>query len=129
VQCTITSAKIIPWCNPGDSSVCEEGEGIEFEVSYEGDCPYANDMYIQVDAVSTDGECDIQYTGGDMSGMYPLNKGTKGKIWIIPAIPVQCKGKIMSATNIALWKNGHPGNGTWIAGSNISGMFKFSPPN
>jgi len=58
--------------------------------------------------------------------MYPLNKGTKGKIWTIPAIPVQCKGKIMSATNIALWKNGRPGEGTWIAGSKISGMFKFS---
>ncbi len=126
--CTILSASITTWCSPGDSSVCEEGEGIEFTVTYAGDCPYDNEMYIQVDANSTDGLCDIQYTGGDMSGMYPLNKGTTGKIWRIPTIPAQCKGKIMSATNIALWKNGRPGdNGAvWVAGSTISGMFEFA---
>jgi len=121
--CTITSAKITPWCN-GDA--CEAGESIEFEVSYKN-CP-ALLPFIQIDAQSTspDNDCSIEYWGADMSGIYKTESGAKG-MWTIPTIPDKCKGKIIEPTLVGLYDGGHPGIGDGLAWSkDISGMFELT---
>ena len=124
--CTITSAKITPWC-AGGSLECETTEEIYFEIAYEGNCPDESDLYIQIDAVNSDGGCKIQYDNNNMKGIHSGVPGSTG-LWEIPTIPTECKDQTMSATEVGLYSGGYPGaGGTWEAGSDITGWFEFSP--
>jgi len=127
LSCDLTSASVTPSCAGGVSVDCEQGETIAMSGSYTGDCSAAD--FFQIDAISGDGLCDIQYSGGDMSGVsdstITLIGGVVSGIWAIPSISSGCLGKTVSASASALW-DGLPGSGVRIDGAeSASGSFKF----
>jgi len=63
------SASIATDCSGGSPTNCEEGETINMGATYTDECSSDTDIYFQIDAKSTDGICDIQYSDGDMSGL------------------------------------------------------------
>ncbi|MCX6820847.1 MAG: right-handed parallel beta-helix repeat-containing protein [Candidatus Aenigmarchaeota archaeon] len=113
--CRLASASLSPNCAGGSSSACEKGETVSMSGTYTGDCAAAN--FLQVDALSSDGLCDIQYVGGTMQGVsapsITLSGGTVSGSWAVPVIASSCSGKTMNPTYAALWK-GVPVTGTQI---------------
>jgi len=64
-SCSLDSASISSSCGP---SGCNVGDKISLSGSTSGTCPTIT--HFQIDAKSSDGTCDIQFSGGDMSGIY-----------------------------------------------------------
>ena len=125
--CTLTSATITPVCSGGSSTNCEAGESITMSGTYINDCSAAD--FFQIDASATG--CNIQFTGGDMSGIsdstITVSGGTiSSASWTIPTIPSTCQGKTVTATNAALYDGGPPGTGTWLTGTTSTGSFIFA---
>ncbi len=122
--CKITSASL--YCTDGSSS-CEAGEQIRFNVRYSGsNCPSESNAYIQIDALSADGSCRIEYVGGDLSGIYSRTSGSTG-LWTIPAIPDKCKGKTMAPISVGLYSGGPPGTGKGLDWSSaVTGRFELA---
>jgi hypothetical protein len=125
--CSLTSVSISANC--GGDGLCSQGETITMSGTYTGDCSAAD--FFQIDAVSADGACNIQYNGASMRGIWDssitLSGGTiSGGSWVIPSIPSNCLGKTLSATAGALYHGGAPGTGTLINGISASGSFTFT---
>jgi hypothetical protein len=128
VCCAILSASITPNCNGGLSTDCEEGETISMSGQISGsDCSVVD--FFQIDANTN---CDIQYNGGVIKGIYDNNPFTTPTpsitgVWTIPPIPATCSGKTVTAKTAGLYDGGPPGTGGWVSGSSASGSFKFIP--
>ncbi len=129
VPCELTSASVTANCAGGSSTYCEQGESITMSGTYTGDCSAAD--FFQIDAISADLTCDIQYSGGDMSGIWDstitVAGGSVSGSWVIPAIASDCSGKTVSATYASV-KNGG-GTGTVVDDTwDVSGSFTFYTP-
>ncbi len=128
--CDLITALVSVICAGGSSTDCEQGEIITMIGSYTGDCSAAD--FFQIDAMSADGTCDIQYIGGDMPGIFDPIITVAGNVygvWTIPAVPSVCTGKTVSITAAALYDGGPPGTGTYIDGAEtVSGSFIFATP-
>ncbi|RLF25298.1 MAG: hypothetical protein DRN01_06570, partial [Thermoplasmata archaeon] len=100
-QCRLVSASINSTCI-GD---CSWGGEVQFSGVLEGDC--YNIRHFQIDAVSDDSECNIEYEGGDASGIFSDNPNRKGNeisgTWFIPELPDKCKGKPIKATYACIY--------------------------
>ena len=126
--CNLVSASVTANCAGGASADCEAGETITMSGTYTGTCAAS---LFQIDAKSADATCDIQYNGGDMSGVWDSSITLTGgavanAVWTIPPVAADCAYKTVSAYAAALW-NGLPGSGMWIDGAEtVSGSFKFA---
>ncbi|GEM_PF-3841583 len=125
--CTLSSASI-SLNDANTNSKADAGETVTISGTISGDCSQAN--HFQIDARSSDGTCNIQYTGGDMSGITKQNPSLSGTTisgtWTIPTVPPDCQGKTVSATTAGLW-NGAPGTGTLATGSSsVAGSLSFA---
>lgn len=99
--CAINSVSVSPSCG---GNYCSQGENITITISYSGSCPSTS--YIQVDAMDEDGECAIQYQGGNIQGMETTCTSSPcTKSWLIPSIPNECKGKKIYAWAAGLYNN------------------------
>jgi hypothetical protein len=125
-DCRIISAHISTACS---SAGCEQGSTVVMSGTYTGDCAAEN--FFQIDAISTDGTCDIQFTGGDMEGILDFSSycdcGSVTGHWSVPSIPNECAGKTMVPTYAALYHGGPPGIGYLVNDTrNVSGSFKLA---
>ncbi|MFH1591157.1 MAG: carboxypeptidase-like regulatory domain-containing protein [archaeon] len=109
IPCIIHSVSITASCG---ADGCEEGETINIDADYSGICPAT--AYIQVDASGVG--CDIQFTGGDMNGIYTACDAPHscGSFTLSPVHP-NCLGSSVSASAAALWRNGYPDTGEFVA--------------
>jgi len=127
--CDLVSATITPSCSGGiSSSSCEIGEIIGISGTYSGDCTAAD--FFQIDAMSADGICDIQFMDGDMSGVWDdtilVADGNIEGSWEVPVIPDDCKGKTAVSTVAALYDGGAPGTGNQIdLDETVEGSIQF----
>jgi hypothetical protein len=111
--CVLTSAVITPNCATlGSPTTCEPGETISMSASYTGDC--SDVTFLQIDAA---GGCSVQYMvpPGHVSGLSQLNpagagsgSGTITGTWAIPAIPLTCSGKTVTASAAAFYNTSSP---------------------
>ncbi|MFH1073323.1 MAG: hypothetical protein V1743_07890, partial [Nanoarchaeota archaeon] len=94
--CVLNSVTITPQCAGGLSPDCEPGEKIRIAPRYSSSCP--NPSLIQVNARSTDGNCDIEHVAADMIGMDgSCTDGTTCSFdWTIPTYPPNCYGKTVT---------------------------------
>ena len=125
------SATITPNCAGGlNITACEAGETISMSGTYSGNCSIAS--FYQIDAKSADNLCNLQYTGGQMSGISStisglgISGGSFTGTWTIPAVNAMCLGKTITPTASALYDMGPPPSG-WLNGTaNVLGSFSFS---
>jgi hypothetical protein len=128
--CTLTLASISDNCGSGSSLYCEEDETISMSGTYTGDCSAMT--FFQIDATNG-GSCDIQYTGGILSGISSpvsgggIDGGTFNSIWTISSVPLECSGVTVQATYAALYEGFPDGGGqsTIIGQPAVSGSFRF----
>ena len=130
-NCSLDSATITPNCAGGlNITACEAGETISMSGTYSGNCSIAS--FYQIDAKSADNLCNLQYTGGQMSGISStisglgISGGSFTGTWTIPAVNAMCLGKTITPTASALYDMGPPPSG-WLNGTaNVLGSFSFS---
>lgn len=99
--------------------------------TYTGDCSAAR--FFQIDAFGSG--CDIQYTGGSMSGISSaipapgINGGTVSGSWVIPTVSASCAGKTVSPTAAAM-RDSAPGPSSNPIGGIVTpsgSSFTFAP--
>ncbi|MBI2972121.1 MAG: hypothetical protein HYY37_06905 [Candidatus Aenigmarchaeota archaeon] len=142
-SCTLSSASV-SLNDANGNGKADKGETVSIRETFSGSCqPEKADMYLQIDAKNCrdndknnicDGApdttvCDVQYTGGDMSGMTQGNvdisvvstyEGTQIvsttyiSTWTVPTVHPDCSGKTVYGWAAALW-SGPPGIGTRIS--------------
>ena len=134
--CKLTSASITN-CAGGS---CDKGETVNMQAVFTGACTEGSNLYLQIDAKSTDNVCNIEFIGGDMSGITKQNPTISGTTysgnWPVPTIPADCIGKTVHAWAASIW-NGAPGTGTQVTSvidatptdnSPVAGTLVFSTP-
>ena len=113
-SCILSSARITANCAGGSSPYCEPGEAIAMTGTYTGSGCSAADFF-QIDAISSDGLCNIQFVGGDMIGIndstISLAGGTVSGSWTVPSIGYDCSGKTITPTGAAVYDGGEPNVG------------------
>ena len=114
IPCQLQSASITSTCGAS----CGVLDTISMEATYIGECTDALVNHFQIDANSTDGTCNIQYSGGDITGITdgsPLFGTTITGTWTIPGptIPNDCYGKTVYAY-IAAVRDAPPGSDTFF---------------
>ena len=113
----------------GASDLCEQDENIKVNAGYSGlYCPQVDKL--QIDAQDSSGSCDIQFTGGDISGItLSTMLSTSGNIntnWKIPSVPVACCGRTVTPRAAAFW-DGEVGSEFRPDGADsLSGSFTFA---
>jgi len=126
LPCDLVTALVSGNCAGGSSADCEQGESITMTGSYTGDCSAAD--FFQIDAIDTLLTCGVQYSGGDMSGIWDstitVAGGSVSGSWVIPAIASDCYGKTVFATAAALYDGGASGTQIDLADS-VSGSFRL----
>lgn len=132
--CSFNSVSIAPAaeCSPTDG--CEQGQYVSVSATYSGNtCPATK--VIQVDALSSDGTCDIERVlgpGVDISGVNVIciTGGSCSGSWAVPAIPADCQGKTVSGTGASLRDDQPPpawkAFGYFFNSSTNIGSFKLS---
>ncbi len=128
-ECDLLTAVITADC--GDNG-CEEGEMVSMSGTYSGECLDAD--FFQIDALSGDSTCDVQYMDGDMSGVWAdtiaIDNGEIFGSWTVGSITDDCVGQTVIATAAALYTGGAPGTGDQIAYSGSpSGSITFWEPD
>ncbi len=127
-SCTLNSVEIIPDC--GADLLCESNEHIEINAEVTGACSFID--YIQIDAEN--GDCKIAYldsdtidiSGGIGSDTLTIDSNSISASWEIPVVPAECLGDLIHGVAAALYYDGTPETGTWIAGvTSVGGMFTF----
>jgi len=123
IGCSLEYGRIaISATDCGGDDVCNEGETVSIIGGLSGDCPPIT--HFQIDARDGSGTCDIQFSGGDMSGIYGDSPGVQGSLigdaWTVPSIPLECQGKTVSATAACIYTGGDPNTGTQIGCGPIS---------
>ncbi len=134
--CTLTSASITN-CAGGS---CDKGETVTMAASFTGPCTTGANTFFQIDAKSTDNVCNIEFIGGDMSGITKQNPTISvtaySDTWSVPNIPSDCIGKTVHAWAASIW-DGAPGTGTKVTSvidakpddtSPVAGTLVFSTP-
>ena len=126
--CHLSSVVINP-C----TSDCILGDDVPLTITYNDLCPA--ESYIQIDAQSADGLCDIQAVGsgeGYIKGIQTLcTSPTCSQAWTIPGthVPLECQGKTItpkSSTSASINKNNYPPSGILLDyADDVSGSFKF----
>ena len=110
-SCVLLSASITN-CAGG---TCEPGETVSMSASFSGTCTSDANTYFQIDAKSADGLCDLQFSGGDLSGITSINPTISGTTytgtWTVPPIAPDCSGRTIYAYASRIW-SGQPGIGT-----------------
>jgi len=120
--CKLDSVSINPY-NCGENS-CNQGNSIRIAVTYSGSCPSIS--YIQVDAKSDDGLCNIQSENGDILGIQiECDSSPCVEYWYIPSVPSSCCGKNVTAYASGIYENNWPPNGNGLDWSEASGGFTF----
>ena len=131
--CTIDSVSITSQC----SGTCEQSEEILVSISY-SNCP-SNAKYIQIDAMSEDGLCTLEYESppASIQGIEVTcdGGGTQQctKTWQIPGpdIPSECEGKEIFAWAVGLYDDSSYDPSHWVTGISTSfppgyGSFTFA---
>ncbi|MFB6167016.1 MAG: PKD domain-containing protein [Candidatus Nanohaloarchaea archaeon] len=122
--CSLDSASLNPQCG---SDGCQEGETVSISGSLSPVC--SDFSHFQVDASS--GDCDVQFSGGDMSGVYgdsPSQDSTSvSGTWTVPSVPSTCEGDSISGDAAAVYTSGDPSSGSWESGTtSITGTVDFN---
>jgi hypothetical protein len=125
-DCRILSADISSTC---PVTGCRPGDVIKMHGVYSGEC--AEENFFQIDAVSTDSSCDINYGAGDIHGIFDFSSycscGSVSGVWTIHVIPNKCLGKTIVPTYAALYHGGPPGTGRMINDTrDVSGSVKLA---
>lgn len=124
VPCTLISVSITPNCPNGN---CIAGNIITMQGTYTGNCQSAN--FFQIDAISSDGFCKLQYVNGNIQGIYStptISGGSISGTYTVSSIPSACQGKTVSASAAGLY-NGNPASGTQIGYTNtVTGSLRFA---
>jgi hypothetical protein len=129
--CTITSVSLTPNCNGGYTSDCDAGDAVSISGTYTGYCTQAN--FAQIDMISGDGLCKVQYGGGSLIGVNSSITNSNGVFsgtWIIPKLVQSCSAKTVNPTAAALYRGGFPGVGTLLGIMYTpTGSLKFGQSN
>ncbi len=111
-RCSLNSASISPFdCG---AFGCDQGNKIRITAAFSGDtCP--SPSYIQLDAISSDSLCRIEALKPPanmvgMNGSCTIGSPCTGD-WEIPAVPAECKNKVMTATAASIRDTINPA--TW----------------
>ena len=135
-SCILNSVSISPQCSGGSSSNCESGETIRVDASYSGGCPSTS--YIQIDASSADGSCQIYDQDRSNCPTNPsvitgitvqCTSSPCSTIYTIPSLPTNCLGKTMTSTAASLKSNYPCSGGTGYSSATPSGSFTFYSPS
>ncbi|MEK7617295.1 MAG: DUF4215 domain-containing protein, partial [Patescibacteria group bacterium] len=121
--CQLTSAKIEL---QGTDNKADSGDKIKISAAVTGDCSSAK--YFQLDAISSDNSCKIEYTGGTLSGFTKQNPTFPLTFeWTVPSDLKTCIGKTVRTTGAALWPD-VPGktSTTQISTLTPTGSFTFA---
>lgn len=104
--CSLDSASVDDSACTGPGGTCGQGDQITVTATFSGDtCPSgAEPLFAQIDADSGTG-CTVEAAlgAGDMVGIgSSINKVTYQGTWVVPAIPIECRGETVLPTDATL---------------------------